>query len=324
MAQNKLLSTDDLFIKQVRGKYVISSMPKHLVFGIPGTLLECQQCMDNATWRGVLIGACQECALKYNSVYTFGKGYEKKEQKEILCDPSTAPFGFYTGFSYVVCEKINEILGDDSNLPKEPRYIKTNEAYSFYDLASLPKMEFSLMLDTRSAVTFFAERYHIKPNNYNVYEGPRYSAIISAIYQLRNIFNTQNKEFYTKCEKMEKEWIMCHEANTQKEVLEKNEKNEEEKEQCYYCGNVKPLKACGKCKNIKYCSIACQSRDWSKGGAYACMNGDVSAPHKESCEYLNGLRLEQERYDEVQQANDEDDVNDELDREAGAWWVGRS
>ena len=332
--QPMLSSTDDLYIKEVRGKYVISSMPSTLVFGIPGTLLECQQCMDNASWKGVLIGACQECALKYTErdvgngyVYDVGNGYGEKITT-MPCDPRAKPFGFYRGFAYDVCVKISKILEqvEDSRIPSEPRAIKKEDVYSFYGLASLEVDDFNLIYQGY-AYDAFHERYNIQC------EG-RHDAIVHAIDLLRDAFDPFSTEFFNKCEKMEKEWIMCPNATTQEEVDEilGKEKVKKQMHACHYCGDIKPLKKCGKCKSIRYCSVACQSRDWSKGGAYACLNGEVSSPHKESCEYLRSLRQGQEQYEEAQQEEEEqieeaqhttDEQEDDIDAEleAGHWWV---
>ena len=327
-----LSSTDDLFIKKVRGKYVISSMPDKLVFGIPGTLLECQNCMDNASWRGVLIGACQECEFKYSGLLI---GFDVKDSLQDRPGCSSAKtFGFFCGYAHAICNKIDKILDqyEDAPIPLEPRSIKTEDAYSFYGLASLKEDNFRLMLATPEAVAIFANRYYIKRSehwSYHTrndgprYEGLRYAAIIRAISSLRAEFNPQSKDFYALCEKMEKEWMLCPDATNQEEVLLLNKEKAQKKEQheCDYCGDIKETKKCGQCQSVRYCSVACQSRDWSKGGAFACLNGDVSSPHKESCEYLTQMRLRQERYEnslpeeEKEKLEDVYQSEDEFDRE---------
>ena len=89
-----LSSVNDLTLKKVRGKYVISTMPAYKFFGSPGTLLECQDCMDNATWRGVLIGACQECQQKYSGEGIL-IGFDEKVYIDAMPGYSNAaPFGF--------------------------------------------------------------------------------------------------------------------------------------------------------------------------------------------------------------------------------------
>ncbi len=336
-----LSSTDDLYIKEVRGKYVISSIPDAMVFGIPGTLLECQQCMDNASWRGVLLGACQECQQKYSGEGIL-IGFDEKVHDDAMPGYSNAaPFGFYCGYAPNVCDKIDKILEqvEDSRIPSEPRAIKHQDVYSFYGLASLNVDDFPLIYEEYSCEAFY-DRYNIQSDDT---EDKRHDAIVDTIDVLRYKFDPFSKEFFNKCEKMEKEWIMCPDATTQEEVFialgkeQEQEKEEKDKnvleKQCHYCGDIKPLKKCGKCKSIRYCSVACQSRDWSKGGAYACLDGEVSSPHKESCDYLLRLHMEQRRYEEAQQEEQvqqeeeqeeqEDDIDAELDREAGHWWVRR-
>ncbi len=291
-----LSSTDDLYIKEVRGKYVISSIPDAMVFGIPGTLLECQQCMDNASWRGVLLGACQECQQKYSGEGIL-IGFDEKVHDDAMPGYSNAaPFGFYCGYARKVCDKIDKILKqvEDSRIPSEPRAIKHQDVYSFYGLASLNVDDFPLIYDEYSCDAFYS-RYNITEDD----EDRRHDAIVDTIDVLRYKFEPFSKEFFNKCEKMEKEWIMCPEATTREEVDEilGKEKVKKTMHECHFCGDIKETKKCGKCKSIRYCSVACQSRDWSKGGAYACLDGEVSSPHKESCEYLRSLRLRQEQYE---------------------------
>jgi len=325
-----LSSVNDLTIKKVRGKYVISTMPPNKFFGIPGTLLECQDCMDDATWRGVLIGACQECQQKYSGEGIL-IGFDEKVHVDAMPGYSNAaPFGFYSGFALDVCLKINELLeegqgwqnGMSRNIPLEPRAIKTADAYSFYGLAQLSLREFNTMLNTPTAYSHYAERYNAYIYNYN----SRYDGVFEAIELLANAFDLYDPEFYKLCQKMEKEWSICSEASTQAEVdqemlLRKKAQKEKVHDVCHYCGDVKKTKKCGQCQSVRYCSVACQSRDWSKGGAYACLNGEVSSPHKESCEYLTQIRLRQERYEnglpEEAQAQQEDELNDE----SVHWWV---
>lgn len=333
LLSTSLYYVDDLYIKKVRGKYVISSMPDEMVFGIPGTLLECQKCMDNASWRGVLIGACQECEIKYSGLSI---GFDEKESPEARPDYSSAkPFGFDCGYARKVCDKIDEIFAQNEALciPQKPRAIKSEDVYSFYGLASLQLNDYTLLYQGYSCDAFY-ERYNLPC--LESYE-TRHDAIAEAIHVLRCNFDPFSKEFFNKCEKMEKKWIMCPEATSQEEVDEKMRKEKEKikkpMRECHYCGDIKETKKCGQCKSVRYCSVACQSRDWYKGGAYACLNGEVSSPHKESCEYLRGLRLEQEEYEaehveaehvEAEQQRKEDsvdDINDELDREAGHWWM---
>jgi hypothetical protein len=324
-----LSSVNDLTIKKVRGKYVISTMPTYKFFGIPGTLLECQDCMDDATWRGVLIGACQDCQQKYSGEGIL-IGFDEKVYIDAMPGYSNAaPFGFYSGFAFDVCLKINELLeegqgwlnGMKRNIPLDPRAIKTADAYSFYGLAQLSLREFNTMLNTPTAYTRYATRYNIYRHHI------RYDGVFEAIEQLANAFDLYDPEFYKLCQKTEKEWTLCSEASTQAEVdaemlLLRKQKEEEEKQKkekqkekvhvaCHYCGDIKPTKKCGQCLSVRYCSVACQSRDWHQGGAYECVDGELSTPHKEVCEYLMGLRQGQEQWEgEWGGGHDEDELFD--------------
>ena len=185
--------------------------------------------------------------------------------------------------------------------------------------------DFPLIYEEYSCEAFY-DRYNISSHDT---EDRRHDAIVDTIDVLRYKFEPFSKEFFNKCEKMEKEWIMCPDATTREEVDETMRKEKEKVKkpmhECHYCGDIKETQKCGQCRSIRYCSVACQSRDWSKGGAYACLNGEVSSPHKESCDYLRSLRQEQEQYEEARQEEQEEeqehDIDAELDREAGHWWV---
>ena len=282
-----LSSTDGLTIKKVRGKYVISTMPTYKFFGIPGTLLECQDCMDDATWRGVLIGACQDCQQKYSGEGILIGFDEKVEADAMPGYSNAAPFGFYSGFAFDVCFKINELLAAENiAVPLgKPRALETDDAYSFYGLSSLSNEEFCILLDTPTAYNLFADRYYAPTAIVRF-------ASIDVINKLRTTFDPFSKTFYTKCKKMETEWTKLN-ALEEKE----REKEKEHLHPCHYCGDIKETGKCAQCQSVRYCSVACQNRDWSQGGAYDCHGGKVSSPHKEVCEYLMGLRLRQEQYE---------------------------
>lgn len=44
---------------------------------------------------------------------------------------------------------------------------------------------------------------------------------------------------------------------------------------CYQCGEIKPLKTCGGCKVVHYCSPECQRKNWKS--------------HKKQCQQMSGL-----------------------------------
>ena len=41
-------------------------------------------------------------------------------------------------------------------------------------------------------------------------------------------------------------------------------------EPCRQCGKYDSLRACSRCKNVKYCSVSCQKLDWKKGHKAEC------------------------------------------------------
>ena len=328
-----LRSAVDLEIRQVRGKYVISSMPNEWIFGKANTFLECQKCMTNATWRGVLIGACEECLGFYDAETLLG--FSEKPTEDAMPGRSTsAPFGFYRATSHLVCQKIDELMDVDSslaNIPSKSKAINHEEAYSLYGLASFKKNSenISLLLDSPYGLKTLSQRYKCAREEVFIGEylktDPRWYSITCLLGTLSDEFNPHSKTFYKKCEKMEKEWIQCEFATTQEQVdVEMGQQKEKEKEkekknetlyECHYCGikgTKKEVLRCGSCKGVRYCSVACQSRDWTKGGAYMCDNGVPSDPHKACCPYLTTLRLDQEKYDQmIQEARDD---RDDLER----------
>jgi MYND finger len=292
-----LNTTDNITIRYVRGKYVISTMQEaDLVFGQANTLLECPTCMRDATWRGVLIGPCEACSYIYDG-YDIGFP-EKKYPHSMPCGSIAAPFGFYCGVGREVCRKIDALLaeGIDHIIPPNAQHIKHEDAYSFYGAASLC-MDITLMIESLWGTHNIGLRYNCECDS------RRLTSIIRVMSELSSEFDT-SLEFYKKCEKMEKEWIECSDAITQEEVdSEMSRKKMVDKKtnthECHYCGNIEKTMLCGECKSVRYCSVACQHRDWTKGGAYTCANGEPSDPHKASCAYLTGLRKNQENYEKM-------------------------
>ena len=283
-----LNTTDNLQIKQVRGKYVISTMPKEWEFGQANTLLECHTCMRDATWRGVLIGPCDACSAVYNDVA--GIGFPEKEYSHAMPSGSaSAPFGYLCGFGREVCRKINELLLEADVIPVNAPHIKHADAYSFYGAASM----YSAIIESSWAMHNIGLRYNCDCDSI------RLNSILRVLSTLAEEFDT-SVDFYEHCEKMEKEWTECTHAATQEDVdaeIARKELDSIHMHECHYCGNIAETLLCGGCKSIRYCSVACQHRDWKMGGAYSCADGESSSPHKECCAYLARLRSGQKAFE---------------------------
>jgi len=284
-----LNTTDNLQIKQVRGKYVISTMPKEWEFGQANTLLECPMCMRDATWRGVLIGPCDACSELYNDVA--GIGFPEKEYSHAMPGGSaSAPFGYFCGFGREVCRKINELLLEVDAIPVNAQHIKHADAYSFYGAASM----YESIIESSWATHNIGLRYNCDCDSM------RLSSILRVLSTLAEEFD-MSADFYEHCEKMEKEWTECKHAGTQEdvdaEIARKELDRKKHMHECHYCGNIRETLLCGGCKSIRYCSVACQHRDWKMGGAYSCADGEPSSPHKECCAYLARLRSEQKAFE---------------------------
>lgn len=48
---------------------------------------------------------------------------------------------------------------------------------------------------------------------------------------------------------------------------------------CYECGKIGKTYRCGRCKKVRYCSKACQKKDWYPHGIFG-------ASHKEICKVI--------------------------------------
>ena len=303
--QPLLRSAEYITIIQVRGKYVISSIPQEQIFGRENTLLECYKCMRDATWRGVLVGPCVECATLYEG-YATGF-FEKEYPHSMPCGSSSAPFGFYCGLGREVCRQIDALMERNpalANIPLDPPPIAHDYAYSFYGVAALGNYtnDTHSLLDSKWGQGNINRRYSCDSSTGDDESpDPRWMSITTLWSQLQYEFDPHSRDFFKKCERMEKEWTECIMATTQAEVdsemaQKKVRKHQQRIDECYFCRKVTAVKACGGCKAVRYCSIGCQHRDWTIGGAYICAGGQLSDPHKTQCGYLAGLRKQQEEY----------------------------
>ena len=311
----RLITAENITIHKVRGKYVISSMPTEWIFGQENTLLECHKCMQDATWRGVLIGPCVDCSVIYQGAPV---GFFEKEYAHAMpAGSSAAPFGFYSGYGRDVCRQIDALMPEDLHIPPVAYPVKHDDAYSFYGIAELGNYtaDTSYLLESVYGQDIINRRYKCDSSD----DGDeRWFSITSLWGKLAEEFDQHSLPFYKKCEKMEKAWTQCVSATTQAEVdsemaqkkIDKNKMHD-----CHYCGNMAVTMLCGACKAVRYCSVACQHRDWTKGGAYMCSDGQPSDPHKANCAYLTGIRTAQAEYEAMMRIAVEDENENEVEDE---------
>lgn len=229
-----LSDTSDLRIIKMRGIFVINTIPSSCIFGIKDTIVECEKCMRNASWRGVLIGACDDCSYLYHGLG--GLGFPEKEfPHDIPGGTSSAPFGFYCGYALNVCIRIDQLMERYdplvASIPNEPKSVCHDYAYSFYGIASLGE-NISLLMMSERAIKYLCERYHFKSE----YRDKRCGSILNILTNLSAEFEPLSPAFFHKCEKLEKEWTFCKSAMTQQEVdeqmVEKQRKREEKENKC--------------------------------------------------------------------------------------------
>lgn len=286
---------DDIKIIKVRGKNVISTFPIiDLTFGLPNTILECADCMTNeiGSYNGVLIRLCKKCNILNSRKY----------------DTTTElshPFGFENKRYNIteIYKRISSLL----TRTYEQKFIKNEDAYSFYGICSLEDNEFKLLFRSTNGYGILCERYSIEDK---MYETPRFNKIYKILTQLHeeykmikllfDEFSLKFANFFEKCEKLEQEFsvykIKINKIENKK--MKNREENMNEVKSCTYCGIKKKkrnLSLCGGCKSTYYCSIACQRRDWREGDGYVFELGP-RGPHKEFCQYLNNIRVKQEKY----------------------------
>lgn len=286
---------DNIHIIKVRGKNVISTFPiVDMTFGSPNAILECAECMANGigSYKGVLYRLCKKCNLYHSRKY----------------DTTTElshPFGFEDKpYNILEIEKRISLFVQKYN---EQKFIKNEDAYSFYGIASLSDKEFKLLFRSKFGYSILAERYNIEDR---MYETRRFNYIYKILTQLHqeykminllfNEFSPQSSKFFEKCEKLEKDCSIYKIDINKKEnkQMHEREQNINEVKPCTYCGiknKIRNMSLCGGCKSVYYCSVACQRRDWRSGDGYVFDLGPRS-PHKEFCEYLNNIRVKQENY----------------------------
>jgi hypothetical protein len=305
-----------------RGIRCIDTFPNELVWGgIPGTVLECANCIYYASdpITHVLFGLCIHCASEYNGKYGCGyfidlKGHTPNDIPVTFGGLSTENaldnlHIYINSDEYVNSEEYDGNNGNDGNIYFESQTcIKTEDVFSIYNLALLSDNDINLLKKQPNNGWITFKTY------YNLYDckdsDMQLILILKQISQLKSKYETEynnilfNKEFYKECVIIENDIKKKLEYNY---VIEENKKefnnnnnsnssngnsnsNNNYKYQCNYCKILKQkshLKKCSICKKAKYCSIACQTRDWK-------------LKHKVLCSYsqINSIKEEEEDEEE--------------------------
>jgi hypothetical protein len=294
---------DNLTIVKYRGIHCISTIPLELVWGIEGSVLECGNCIAYASdpKTKVLIGLCVNCAkLTYNCKYGCGYYYDLKG-----LNASDVPLAFGNLNTNNVVRKLNEIYEKEKETNNDIKYnqnviynINNNSSkfiYSIYNLSMLSYFDIRLlMIKINEGWTYFKNYYNSEDEILEI--------IIDEILAIKKKYDNIPKskllfdnDYYKKCNDIEKfykvELPLPPFDNSEFENENENENiNENENENinenaevntsldtiiynCKYCNiqkNKKEFKKCGDCKKVRYCSIACQERDWKFVHKYEC------------------------------------------------------
>ena len=236
-----------------RGIVCIDTFPLELVWGKPDTVLECNNCLTYATFKNILVGLCINCAkTSYNGKY--GKGFYNYPYSDFTNNDISYCFGNIHPLH------ILHIKG----LEYPQTALNSIDSYTIYNLSLSSKHELSLLLKppfNMYGLTDFKDYYKCDHEVLHM--------ILDKINDLKVSFNLWNVNYYNDCINIEKFYKVSDEdykiVNENVNENENDSINNKPKYSCYYCNIYKykeDLKKCGKCYSVRYCSIACQKRDW--------------------------------------------------------------
>jgi len=276
-----------------RGIVCIDTFPLELVWSKTDTVLECNNCLTYATFKNVLVGLCINCANNsYNGKY--GKGFYNYPYNDSSDDEISYCFGNIHPLHII------NIKG----LEYPQTALNSIESYTIYNLSLSSKHELNLLLQ-------------IPFNIYGLYELQTYYncdievlyMIIEKIKEHKLTFNIWNVNYYTKCLDIEKFYkISKEDYNIDNIIYDTIVKT---KYSCYYCNMYKykvDLKKCGKCYNVRYCSIACQSRDWDTKHKSVCKR--VQYLENPACKNDDDSSNDGQDLENPARKNDDDSSND--------------
>jgi hypothetical protein len=234
-----------------------STIPKELIWGKPNTVLECKNCIHYASYKNVLVGICYNCAITYG--YYYGAGFNKTKDYKNSSFSNEFLFGGINpaeiDFSYLPNNEYTQVA------------IENEDAYSVYNLAQTSQSDFDILINNINRTSLdnygwqeFKNKYS-KPNDEN---DENIDILINKINELRLQFNQWSPEFLERC--LEIENAFKNNSLQNENNLLYFEEPFEIKKQCAYCKQYKvrkDLKKCGKCKEVRYCSLICQKRHWN-------------------------------------------------------------
>ena len=289
--------SEPLSIVTYRGIKCISTFPIELVWGKPGTCLECANCVAYASngyssnsydsnehsSNGVLLGLCTNCAPEYNGKY--GSGFHGfLEDMEDMQDNNEYSLNLGYQRNLRIFGDIDPFEIDLNTLPSSEYKQKANiskDAYSVYNLAQTSNSDFNLLVNKYIVPEHenygwleFKKEYPFPNDNNDEILG----MLIDKIDELRTQFDQWNPEFLERCEKIEKLFKQnINNINITNITDITNINNIADRYQiiplepsiqyqCEYCKQYKDrkeLKKCSKCKAVRYCSLICQKRDWN-------------------------------------------------------------
>ena len=275
-----------------RGIVCIDTFPLELVWAKSNTVLECSNCLTYATFKNVLVGLCRNCAMySYNGKY--GNGFYNYPYSDRFNNEIDVCFGNI--------HPLNILNIKGVEYPQTALNYKNT--YSIYNLSLSSKTDLSLLLQ---------DPYNI----YGLYDFQKYyncdievlDIILTKIKEHKTLFNIWNTKYYNKCLDIEKFFKVSEEDyKLQNEITNNNTNTNNNnntinspKYMCSYCNTYKfknELKKCGKCNIPRYCSIACQIRDWNM-------------EHKVNCIYSTSYERENTSED-TSNDESEDTSNDE-------------
>jgi hypothetical protein len=314
------ICSDMIPIKTItyRGIVCIDTFPLELVWGKPDTGLECHNCLAYATFKNVLVGLCKNCAMySYNGKY--GKGFFNYPYSNINNNELAYCFG--------AIHPLHIIHIKGLEYPQNAITIANSDTYSIYNLSLSSNYELSLLLKSPFNIYGLYELQHYYNCDIEVLH-----MIIDKIKEHKLSFNIWSSDYYNKCLDIEKFYkVSAEDYKIQTDIEKQNETNSNRensensntidvkpKYTCSYCNIYKfkkELKKCGKCYSVRYCSIACQTRDWNIKHKTVCRE-------EQARDFLNPARtFEYTRHDlenpapkyEDDSSNNSDDSNDSDD-----------
>ena len=279
-----------------RGIVCIDTFPLELVWGKTNTILECSNCLEYATFKNVLVGLCKNCAVySYNCKY--GLGFYNFPYSDLSNNDISLCFG-----------NINPInILNIKGIEYPQTALNYSDSYSIYNLSLSPKNELFLLIQ---------EPFNI----YGLHEFQKYyncsievlDIIIHKIKEHKLSFNIWSNKYYSECLNIENFYKVSEEDyKIQSEIA--NNKLDKPKSKCSYCNIYKlktELKKCGKCGISKYCSSACQIRDWKGIHELYCEQEQQKEKEQEQANSGNSARktaFENSEGDDDDEDDDEDD-----------------